>query len=37
LLALQDNIKKYEAQHGEIKLHGIDNKSKNIGFQQNSK
>ena len=36
LLALQDNIKKYEAQHGEIKLHGIDNKSKNIGFQQNT-
>ena len=32
LLALQDNIKKYEAQHGEIKLQGIDNKSKNIGL-----
>jgi hypothetical protein len=34
LLALQDNIKKYEEQHGEIKLQGIDNKAKNIGFQQ---
>ncbi len=34
LLALQDNIKKYEGQHGEIKLQGIDNKAKNIGFQQ---
>ena len=36
LLALQDNIKKYEAQHGEIKLQGIDSKSRNIGFQQSS-
>jgi len=36
MLALQDNIRKYEAQHGEIKLQGIDNKSKNMGFQQNS-
>ena len=34
LLALQDNIKKYEEQHGEIKLHGIENRQKNIGFQQ---
>ena len=34
LLALQDNIKKYEAQYGEIKLHGTDNKSRTIGFQQ---
>lgn len=34
LLALQDNIKKYEDQHGEIKLHGIENRQKNIGFQQ---
>jgi len=34
LLALQDNIKKYEEQYGEIKLHGSDNKSKSIGFQQ---
>lgn len=34
LLALQDNIKKYEEQHGEIKLHGIGNKAKPIGFQQ---
>jgi hypothetical protein len=34
LLALQDNIKKFEAQYGEIKLQGINNKSKSIGFQQ---
>ena len=34
LLALQDNIKKYEEQHGEIKLHGVENRQKNIGFQQ---
>ena len=34
MMALEDNIKKYEAQHGEIKLHGVDNKSKSIGFQQ---
>ncbi|TFH00769.1 MAG: DUF3467 domain-containing protein [Calditrichales bacterium] len=34
LLALQENIKKFEAQHGEIKLHGIQSKSSNIGFQQ---
>ena len=36
LLALQDNIKKYEEQHGEIKLQGLDKRQKNIGFQQNS-
>jgi hypothetical protein len=36
LLALQDNIRKYEEQHGEIKLHGLDHKLKNIGFQQPS-
>lgn len=29
--ALQDNVKKYENQFGEIKIHGKDNKS--IGFQ----
>ena len=34
LMALQDNIKKYEEQYGEIKLKGIDNKTKNMGFQQ---
>jgi hypothetical protein len=34
LMALQDNIKKYEDQYGEIKLQGIDNKSKTMGFQQ---
>jgi hypothetical protein len=34
LLALQDNIKKYEEQYGEIKLQNLDNKSRSIGFQQ---
>ena len=34
LMALQDNIKKYEDQYGEIKLQGIDSKTKNMGFQQ---
>ena len=34
LMALQDNIRKYEEQYGEIKLHGIGNKSKPIGFEQ---
>jgi hypothetical protein len=33
LMALQDNVKKYEEQHGEIKLHGVDNRQKTIGFQ----
>ena len=37
LVALQDNIRKYEEQHGEIKLHGIDGKQRNIGFQQTIK
>jgi hypothetical protein len=37
LLALQDNVRKYEEQHGEIKLHGIDTRQKHIGFQQPSK
>ena len=36
LMALQDNIKKYEEQYGEIKLQGLDNKAKNMGFQQGS-
>ena len=36
LLALQDNIKKYEEQHGEIKLQGLDKRQKSIGFQQNT-
>lgn len=30
LKSLQDNIKKYETQYGEIKIHGQE--SKNIGF-----
>lgn len=34
LMALQDNIRKYEDQYGEIKLKGIDNRQKNMGFQQ---
>ena len=34
LMALQDNIRKYEDQYGEIKLKGIDGKKKNMGFQQ---
>ena len=35
LHALQDNIKKYEKQFGEIKLHGND-KQKSHGFQSDS-
>ena len=31
LLALQENIKKFEAQYGEIKIQGIHDKQKNIG------
>ena len=34
LRALGDNVKKYEAQFGEIKVHGADVKGKNIGFQE---
>ena len=34
LLALEENIKKFEAQHGEIKIKGIQSKSSGIGFQQ---
>jgi len=32
LMALEDNIKKYENQFGEIKIHGQSDKGKNIGF-----
>ena len=32
--ALEDNLKKYEKQFGEIKLHGSPNNSKNMGFQE---
>jgi len=32
--ALEDNIKKYETQFGEIKIHGNGDKGKNIGFQE---
>lgn len=34
LKALEDNIKKYESQFGEIKVHGQAGKGKNIGFQE---
>lgn len=32
--ALEDNIKKYETQFGEIKLHGGPSNQKNIGFKE---
>ena len=34
LLALQENIKKYEEQYGEIKVKGLQEKQQQIGFQQ---
>lgn len=34
LKALEDNIKKYESQFGEIKVYGQPGKEKNIGFQE---
>jgi hypothetical protein len=34
LMALEENIKKYENQFGEIKTHGVEKRSKNIGFQE---
>ncbi len=36
LKALEDNIKKYENQFGEIKVHPAVDKSRNIGFQNSS-
>ncbi|HHE54273.1 MAG TPA: DUF3467 domain-containing protein [Caldithrix abyssi] len=33
LKALEENIRKYEEQYGEITIHGQDQKGKNIGFQ----
>ncbi len=33
LKALQDNIKKYEDVHGEIKIHHTQNPAKQFGFQ----
>ncbi|MBN2012298.1 DUF3467 domain-containing protein [candidate division KSB1 bacterium] len=36
LRALEENIKKYEDQFGEIKLYG-DNKNKNFGFHATDK
>ena len=32
--ALEDNIKKFENNFGEIKIHGGGEKGKNIGFQE---
>lgn len=34
LSALQENIKRYEDEYGDIKVHGHPTKDKNIGFQQ---
>jgi len=34
LRALEDNVKKYEAEFGEVKIHGMAGKDKNIGFQE---
>jgi hypothetical protein len=31
--ALEDNVSKFENQYGEIKLHGISNVNKQMGFQ----
>ncbi len=33
LKALEDNIRKYESQYGEIKLHGMTESGKPFGFQ----
>ncbi|MBS1262380.1 MAG: hypothetical protein MAG453_01731 [Calditrichaeota bacterium] len=33
LKALEQNIKKYEDQHGEIKMHGRDESDRPFGFQ----
>ncbi len=30
--ALEENIKKYEAEFGEVKVHGMPGKDKSIGF-----
>lgn len=35
LKTLEDNIKKFEDKHGEIKIHGMNHQNKNIGFEQN--
>lgn len=32
--ALEDNVKRYEKEHGEIKIQGGPGKEKNIGFQE---
>jgi len=34
LMALEDNLKKYETQYGEIVVHGHGDKGRNIGFQE---
>ena len=33
LRALEDNLKKYESEFGEVKVHGMPGKEKNIGFR----
>lgn len=33
LKALEENIRKYEAQYGEIKLHGLQQSGRQFGFQ----
>jgi isocitrate dehydrogenase kinase/phosphatase len=34
LRALEENVKKYEAEFGEVKVYGMPGKEKNIGFQE---
>ena len=34
LRALEDNVKKYESEFGEVKMYGGPGKEKNIGFQE---
>ena len=34
LRALEDIVKKYEAEFGEVKIHGMSGKDKNIGYQE---
>jgi hypothetical protein len=33
LKALEDNVKKFESQYGEIKLHGLPDQNRSFGFQ----
>ena len=34
LRALEENIKKYEKEFGEVKIYGMSGKDKNIGFRE---